>query len=133
MTGRQKFLMATAYKYCPQYDILNDRDRGVFTLRVWMRDFIYLAISDVPSLAGTNEFQIRVCEQSKSYFSASPRVGELDKLFGKSKRPANQKYCVADANKIVDVLSNMEFKNKIYRNKLEENAVWVHCPRDVWY
>jgi hypothetical protein len=133
MTGRQKFLMATAYKYCPQYDILNDRDRDVFTLRVWMRDFIYLAISDVPSLAGTNQFQVRVCEQSKSYFTASPRVGELDKLFGKSKRPANQKYSIADANKIVDVLSNMEFKNKIYRNKLEENAVWVHCPRDVWY
>lgn len=133
MTGRQKFLMATAYKYCPNYDILNDRDREVMTLRVWLRDFIYIAISDVPSLTGTNKFQVRVCEQTKSYFSSSPRAGELDKLFGKTKRQPGQKYSVVDADKIVDVLSNLQFKEKTKRNKLSESSVWVQCPMDVWY
>lgn len=88
MTGRQKFLLSTAYKYVPQYDIKFDRDRDVMSLRVWLDDCHFLAITDVPSLAGTNQFQVRYCEQTRSYQGPSVKVGPLDTYFGKKCRKA---------------------------------------------
>jgi len=133
MTGRQKFLLSLAYKYCPQYDIKFDRDRDVMTLRVWLDKYHFLSISDVPSLAGTNKFQVKYCEQTQNYFGPSPRVGGLDKMFGKQNRKPGEKHNVFDAYKLTDVLSNYQFPKKETRNPLNEDAVYAACPRDLWY
>lgn len=133
MTGRQKFLMQLAYKYCPHYIIMNDKDREVFSLRIWISDHYLLSITDTPSLAGTNKFQVRYCEQSKNYYGPSPRCGELDRLFGKKYRKAPAKYAVVDADQILSVVSNLTFTKKTKRNPLQEDATWTFVPRDVWY
>lgn len=133
MTGRQKFLLSIAYKYIPQYEIKNDRDRDVMTLRVWLSDNTLICITDVPSLIGTNKFQVRYCEQTNSYYGPSPRVTQLDKLFGKKYRTNGAKFSVVDADKIVEVLSSIKYVDKAKRSSLQENAVWATCPRDVWY
>lgn len=133
MTGRQKFLMSLAYKYVPQYAILNDRDRDAFTLRIWIDDAHLICITDPPSLAGTNKFQVRVCEQTQSYYALSPRAGQLDRIFGKKYRDPNNKFAVIPADKIEDVVSHFAFTNKQERNPLKEASIWVRNPRDVWY
>ena len=133
MTDRQKFLMTLAYKYVPNYTIINDRDRDVFTLRVWIDDSYVVCITDVPSLTGTNKFQVRVCEQTQSYFSPSPRVGALDRLFGKKYRDGYNKYSVVPADKIEDVISKFSYTAKTTRTALKDSAVWVKHPRDVWF
>lgn len=133
MTGRQKFLLSMAYKYVPQYDIKNDRDREVMTLRVWINNDEVLCITDAPSLSGTNKFQVRYCEQSHSYYGLSPRVTKLDRLIGKKFRTSNAKFAVVDAYIIEDVLKSLVFEKKEDRHPLKENLVWASCPRDVWY
>jgi hypothetical protein len=133
MSDRQKFLLQLAYKYVPNYSLINDRDRDVFTLRVWIDDTYLICITDVPSLAGTNKFQVRVCEQTQSYYAPSPRVGQLDRIFGKKFRDPNSKFSVIPADKIEEVISHFAFTKKQERNPLKESVVWARKPRDVWY
>lgn len=133
MTGRQKFLMSLAYKYTPQYAILNDRDREVFTLRVWLNDSTLICISDTPSLAGTNKFQVRVCEQTSNYYGPSPRITQTIHYFGKKYRVPGFKYAIVPAEKIEEVISSISYKPKTSRNPLKEGLSWSHNARDVWY
>ena len=133
MTGRQKFLLSLAYKYCPQYEIKFDRDRDVMTLRVWLDNWHFLSIIDVPSLAGTNKFQVRYHEQSKSYFAPSPKVGPLDSYFGKKNREPGTKFTIADSYKITDVLKSIKYVDKSKRTPLQENITWCLNPREVFF
>ena len=133
MTGRQKFLLSIAYRYCPQYEIKFDRDRDVMALRVWIDKCHFLSIIDVPSLAGTNNFQVRYHEQTKSYFSPSPKVGLLDSYFGKKNRKPGAKYIIADAYYITDVLKSIKYEDKTKRTPLQESTVWCADPRDVFF
>ena len=133
MTDKQKFLLLLGYKYCPQYEIKFDRDRDVMSLRVWLSNSEFFTISDVPSLIGTNKYQVRYCEQTKSYFSPSPRCGELDRAFGKKYRKPGKKYAVVDSVKLTAVLSSLTFVDKTKRNVLNEDAVWFNKARDVFF
>ena len=133
MTDRQKFLLSIAYKYCPQYDIKFDRDRDVMALRVWIDGSHFLSIVDVPSLSGTNKFQVRYNEQTHNYFGPSSKVGPLDSYFGKVKREPGDKFIIVDSDKITDVIKSIKYVDKRTRTFLKEDSIWCSAPRDVFF
>jgi hypothetical protein len=126
--------MALAYSYSPCYEFKFDRDREFLTLRIWLSDTTMLCITDVPSLANTDLFQVRFCEQTTRYFGPSPKVGLLDKLLGSKKyRKSGDKYALLGSLQISELVARLKFDTKSKRNPLRENSVWAANPRDVWY
>lgn len=118
MNQNQKRLLMMGMNFCKHYEINHNKSKGTFSLKVYVDPWKFITFTLIPDKEDV--VYVRFFEQSRSYFAPSPRVSELDKICGKSKRKPGQKHAVIDIAKTFDIIQKLEtyasseFKFSVY-------------------
>ena len=131
MTYEMKMLLTMGLKHTKHYDIIHHVKSNIFTLRVWINAWEHIDFTTSSNIQ-EKHVMVKYMQQSKSWFSPSLRVSNLDKLCGKSKRVKGHKYSIITLDQAFEIVQKLEtkFPNPQYSRPQEQVSYPVY-PEEI--